>query len=530
MEALAWIKYVLYGSPTSTILSTTPLSFSPAKLACLIGWVYFSLYAVQRVHFSPSVSKNRKPILTFAAFFVGPILLVLLGIMDIAKKAAESKDSFLETIRKRLQSVAAGMRSSGFADPKTDWMIKLLDTSGTELKDIYGRGKARRKDRQILDLTKEIILQALEDRASDILIDPKSEATYTIRYRVDGVLRMVDQFKGDTSKAIINSIKAVSSMDIAEKRRPQDGSFVAQTTDATTSFRVASAGVLNGEKLSIRVLNQNAGMFKLANIGLSDKQRTIIKNSISKPSGMVLMCGPTGSGKTTTLYAMLNAIDLYTRNVITVEDPIEYVLANASQIEVNPKADITFASSLRSILRQDPDVICVGEIRDNETAEIALQASQTGHLVLATIHSSSNASALIRLLDLGVTPLLLSSGLNIIIAQRLLRRLCDNCKARAKLNDSQIHHFSRRKINYKNIFQAVGCDDCNRTGYYGRTAIFDPLILDNELKASIADNTLSVEQLRKDGDKRGRSNLQKQGLKKVVSGATSLEELKRVVG
>jgi len=251
---------------------------------------------------------------------------------------------------------------------------------------------------------------------------------------------------------------------------------------------------------------------------------------IDKPSGMVLMCGPTGSGKTTTLYAILNEIDRFTRNVITVEDPIEYVLPNASQIEVNPKADITFAKALRSILRQDPDVICVGEIRDEETAGIALRASQTGHLVLATIHSNSNASALVRLLDLGISPLLLSSGLTMIISQRLLRKLCRHCKVAAELNQSQILDFKKRKINYKNIFQAAGCDQCSSTGYYGRTAIFDILVLDDSLKAAIANSKLSITELRKDGDQKGRSNLHKLGLQKVVSSITSLEELKRVVG
>jgi len=270
-------------------------------------------------------------------------------------------------------------------------------------------------------------------------------------------------------------------------------------------------------------------MFTLTNVGLSGKQRAIIENAISKPSGMILMCGPTGSGKTTTLYAMLNEIDFFTRNVITVEDPIECVLPNTSQIEINPKADITFAKSLRSILRQDPDVICVGEIRDEETAAIALRASQTGHLVLATVHSNTNASALIRLLDLGVTPLLLSSGLSVIASQRLLRRLC-SCKRPAELSQSQVHDFDEKGIKYKNIFQAEGCKKCHQTGYRGRTGIFDILVLDDRLKAKIANNELSINQLRKDGDKKGKSSLWKQGLKLVLSGITSFEELKRVAG
>jgi type II secretory ATPase GspE/PulE/Tfp pilus assembly ATPase PilB-like protein len=288
--------------------------------------------------------------------------------------------------------------------------------------------------------------------------------------------------------------------------------------------------VVNGEKLSVRVLSQKAGMYTLKNIGLSDKHRSIIKDEITKPSGMILMCGPTGSGKTTSLYAMLNEIDLYTRNVITVEDPIECVLPHASQIEVNPKAGITFAKSLRSILRQDPDVISVGEIRDEETAEIALRASQTGHLVLATVHSYSNESALVRLLDLGVTEVLISSGLDLVISQRLLRKLCTDCKKPAQLTQNQIVDFRRKKIDYKHLFRAGGCELCHGTGYRGRTAIFDMLVVDNELKASIVSSDSWITELRKAGDKQGKSNLRKQGLKMVLSGVTSLEELKRVIG
>jgi type II secretory ATPase GspE/PulE/Tfp pilus assembly ATPase PilB-like protein len=540
MEILAFIKcfpasYSLdvslssIGAGLNAVSPSVSLPFNPIKLACLIGWVYLCLYSVQRVQFNPLVPQNRKSIANVAALFVGPILLLALLIIDVRRKHLESGQGIFVTLRDQLQKIGASIGARRFIF-KDDSAVKLLDSSGRSIKEIYGHGKSKRQDSHILDLTEEIIADALEERASDILIDPKDESDYTIRFRVDGVLREVEQLETDTCQALINSVKAVSSMDITERRRPQDGAFVAKTVDGTVSFRVASAGVLNGEKLSVRILSQKAGMLTLTNIGLSEKQRIIIERAIGKPAGMMLMCGPTGSGKTTTLYATLNEIDLFTRNVITVEDPIEYVLPNASQIEVNPKADITFAKSLRSILRQDPDVICVGEIRDEETAAIALRASQTGHLVLATIHSDSPASALVRLLDLGVTPLLLSSGLNFIVSQRLLRRLCSSCKMHAELSQSQIHDFHRKKINYKNIFQAQGCEQCRGTGYRGRIAIFDILVLDDKLKASIANNQLSIAQLRKDGSKRGKSNLQKEGLRKVVSGITSLEELKRVVG
>ena len=319
-------------------------------------------------------------------------------------------------------------------------------------------------------------------------------------------------------------------MDISEKRRPQDGAFIAKKAGTTASFRVASAGVLNGEKLSIRVLNQNAGTFMLTDVGLTKKQYSIIQSSISKPSGMILICGPTGSGKTTTMYAILNEMDRFTRNVITVEDPIEAVLPAASQIEINPKADITFAKTLRSVLRQDPDVICVGEIRDEETAEIALRASQTGHLVLATIHCDSNATALVRLLDLGISHLLLSSGLSLLSSQRLLRLLCEHCKKPTQLSQDLIHKFQRKGIEYTNIFEATGCRRCEGTGYLGRTAVCELLVITDQLKADIADNKLSIAELRTEGKKKDKSNLRKEGLKKVASGITSLDELKRVIG
>jgi type II secretory ATPase GspE/PulE/Tfp pilus assembly ATPase PilB-like protein len=482
------------------------------------------------VEFSAVVPKHRKPIVNVLTLVFGPIPLLGLLIAAVLKTPHQEGRGFLETIKDRLMTIGDSIRSSRIMGGTKERTIKLLDSSGTDLKEIYGHGKIRRQDSHILELTEQIIWNALQDRASDILIDPKTDSTYTIRFRVDGILREVEQMDATTCQAVVNSIKAVANMDISERRRPQDGAFVAKMADGTASFRAASAGVLNGEKLSIRVLKQDASLYTLESVGLTEKQRNIIETSISKPSGMILLCGPTGSGKTTTMYAMLNKIDFYTRNVITVEDPIEYVLPNTSQIEVNPRAGITFAKSLRSILRQDPDVIVVGEIRDEETAVIALQASQTGHLVLATVHSNSTASALIRLLDLKVTPLMMATGLNVIIAQRLMRRLCKYCKTPAKLSRNQIREFEKKKINYANIHEAVGCDNCYGTGYYGRIGIYDILMLDDTLKANITSNTLPVTQMRNEGDQRGRSNLQKQGLLKVVTGMSSLEELARVVG
>jgi general secretion pathway protein E len=531
------------GFPGATVLSLgTPdalgsaeLSFNPIRLVLLVGWVYLCLYLVQRAYFSPLVPKGYKTLVNVVTLFTGPFLLLLLFILDAARKSRGTGDSFWLVLKRQTRHLGQQLRQWLAAlrwpqsEPQEETAFRLLDSSGRSIDEVCGRGDAKHADARILDLTETIIADALERRASDILIDPKDQSAYTIRLRVDGTLRVVEELEGELCRSVISSVKAVAGMDISERRRPQDGSFTARKGTSIASFRVASAGALHGEKLSIRILNKDAGTFSLDAIGLSEKQRAILTSQIAKPAGMILICGPTGSGKTTTMYALLNEIDRFTRNVITVEDPIEAVLPQASQIEINPKADITFANALRSVLRQDPDVICVGEIRDEETAEIALRAAQTGHLVLATVHSESNATALIRLLDLGVSPLLLSGGLNLIISQRLLRCLCGHCKAPAHLSDSQIEEFGKKNVAPSSIFEAVGCEHCEQTGYSGRTAICDLMVVDDALKAEIARSKSLTDDLRSEGS-RSHSGLRRQGLKKVVAGITSLDELKRVVG
>jgi len=505
------------------------LLFNPIKLFFLIVWVYLCFYFIQRIQFSPLIPHKYKSVSYIITLFAGPIFWLILLIVDTSKKAVQTNVSILELFKQQIHNIIRSIQSRGFAHFKQEEGIQLLDSSGRSMDEIYGHGDKKREESKILDLTKDIISDAIEQRSSDILIDPTDDITYTIRLRIDGVLREVKQIKSVVCKAIINSIKAISGMDIAEKRRPQDGAFIAKKAGQTISFRVASAGVINGEKLSIRILNRNASTSNLIDIGITQKQYSVITDAISKPSGMILLCGPTGSGKTTTLYAMLNEIDRYTRNVITVEDPIEAVLPTASQIEINPKADITFAKSLRSILRQDPDVICVGEIRDEETAEIALRAAQTGHLVFATIHCDSNKTALVRLLDLGISPLLISSGLILLSSQRLLRRLCERCKVPAELSDGLIKEFKRIKLDYTNIFEAEGCKHCNETGYYDRIAVCDLLTITEQLKADINKIQLTSE-LETGNQVQIKSHLKSEGLKKVALGITSLEEIKRVLG
>jgi general secretion pathway protein E len=530
VQSFSASSFNLLATEVSFIPPASSLSFSPVRLISLVVWVYFCLYLIQCVQFSSLVPEKYKSIAYVITLLTGPTLLLILFVVDSIKKSRKSNISAFVTLTQQLKKTITKIRSRSHIHRKDDQTIKLLDTSGRNINEIYGHGDRKRPDSHILNLTEKIIADALERRASDILIDPKDESTYTIRLRIDGVLRMVQKLKTETCKAVVNSIKAVSSMDISEKRRPQDGAFSAKKAGQTTSFRVASAGVINGEKLSVRILNQDASNFTLTDVGLTKKQYSLIHGAVKKPSGMILLCGPTGSGKTTTMYAMLNEIDRFTRNVITVEDPIEAVLPTASQIEINPKADITFAKTLRSVLRQDPDVICVGEIRDEETAEIALRAAQTGHLVLATIHCDSNKAALVRLIDLGISPLLLSSGLSLLLSQRLVRRLCKYCKEPAKLSQNQIRDFQKIGLDYTNIFRAAGCKKCEGTGYFGRTAVCDVLAMTEQIKADINDSNVPITELTADGKIKIKSKLRKEGLKKVAVGLTSLEELKRVVG
>ena len=509
----------------SGAVSGGALGFSPLKILGLVVWVYLCMYSIQRIEYHPLLSSRYKPIANVFSFVIGPLLLFVLVVAETSRKIQDGEIEYKD-ILKVVFGNTLQRRGQRHIKQKA---IELMDSSGRSFTEIYGgQDRDDESNTEVVHVTESIVLDSIDERASDVLIDPQTGGVYTVRFRVDGLLRTVSEIDTEKCAAIVNSIKAISGMDIAERRRPQDGAFMARTPEGDVFFRVASAGVLGGEKLSIRVLNQQTGLLRLDQVGLSEKSYKALADAVNQPSGVVLICGPTGSGKTTSLYAMLNNIDFFTRNVVTVEDPIEYVLANVSQIEVNVKANITFANALRSILRQDPDVICVGEIRDSETAAMALQSSQTGHLVLATLHSRSNMATLVRLMDLGIKPLLLASALSVIISQRLVRKLCEHCKTPAQLSDKQIESFKRKKINYKAIMTPRGCRHCGDTGFRGRTAILDVMYLDDKVKANMMNNALSLGDLKRDGDDMGRSNLKKEGLKKVLLGITTFDEVKRV--
>jgi general secretion pathway protein E len=509
---------------------TQSLQFGPIKVALLAAWAYLCLYCSQRVAFSPLIAPAYKSLASVSCLMFGPLIFAVLAVADLTVKLQEGEITGGDILRYLFGNAFVGRQTLQGRTIRPEDTIELLDAAGKNFfEDIGNKDDQRAADQETLMVTREVILQGIRRRASDILIDPKGVGNFTVRYRIDGVLQVVREIPDNLGKGVVNSIKAISGMDISEKRRALDGSFMARIAEGNVFFRVASAGVLGGEKLSLRILNQVTGMLKLDEVGISAEICATIREGLQQPSGMIVICGPTGSGKTTTLYAMLGEIDFFTRNVVTVEDPIEYVLPNVSQIEVNAKANITFANSLRSILRQDPDVICVGEIRDGETADMALQASHTGHLVLATLHSSSNMATLVRMMDLGIKPLMIASALSLVISQRLVRKLCEHCKQPAKLDAETIDSLRKQGFDPSKVLAPAGCKKCNQTGYLGRTALVDVMRLDEEIKTILGGSHLSLGELKQKGDSMGRGNLKREGLRKVTAGLTTLDEVKRVV-
>jgi type II secretory ATPase GspE/PulE/Tfp pilus assembly ATPase PilB-like protein len=379
---------------------------------------------------------------------------------------------------------------------------------------------------------KELVYDAVLRRATDIHLEPTQEQL-SVRYRIDGILHAAEPFDRPTGDAVINVFKVLAAMDISEKRKPQDGSFGAKLEAREIEFRVATSGSKGGEKLVMRILDSGAGVSRLEDSGMRAKLIGEIRGLVTQPHGMFLVCGPTGSGKSTTLYACLREIDRYQKNIITVEDPIEYKLDNITQMEINTKSGQTFSASLRSILRQDPDVIMIGEIRDQETATIACQAANTGHMVFSTVHANDTVAALFRLLDLGVEPFMISTALSAVLSQRLVRVLCEACKEpykpkpeflkKANMPADKVEFFYRRPENPEQV-----CPQCGGTGYLGRTGIFELLIITEPIRDMIRDNP-SVNAIRAEARKNGMIYLQEDGLRQVIQGKTSIEELLRVV-
>ena len=381
----------------------------------------------------------------------------------------------------------------------------------------------------IITLINLIILRAVKEKASDIHIEPFSEETLKVRYRIDGILHDIMSLPRQLHLAVISRVKIMSGLDIAERRLPQDGRIQVNISGRKINIRVSVLPTVNGEGAVLRILDPVSILLELNSLGFSRDMLPKFKSLIKKPNGIILVTGPTGSGKSTTLYTALNILNSTEKKIMTIEDPVEYKLKGINQIQAKPKIGLTFASGLRSFLRQDPDIMLVGEIRDKETAEIAVQAALTGHLVLSTLHTNDAPSSVLRLIDIGIEPFLISSSVIGIIAQRLVRRICPKCKKEIKLTPDIAKILEEYEIDRNKIilYKGEGCPHCKDTGYKGRIAIFELMIITDNIRDLITRNVTTVK-LRETAIKEGMCMLKEDGLKKVSAGITTIDEILRV--
>lgn len=379
----------------------------------------------------------------------------------------------------------------------------------------------------VIQYVNYLISTAVSESASDIHIEP-GEIQLSVRYRIDGVLHEQSAPPLAMHPAIVSRIKIMANLDIAERRSPQDGRVHAKVRGRVIDLRISTVPFVRGEKCVIRLLDSRSTKIGLDNLGMAGDMLEIFHQQVGQPQGIVLVTGPTGAGKTTTLYSALRILEDSKLNISTVEDPVEYELGFASQLNVREDIGLTFAAALRSFLRQDPDVILVGEIRDEETARIAMQASLTGHLVLSTLHTNDAPSSILRLIDIGVEPYLIAASVSSILAQRLVRRICSNCSAPVEdLSDSDATYLQGCGDQMQPLYRGSGCDKCHQTGYKGRVGIFELLVLDDELRNLIVRN-VPLTELRAAAESKDMRTLREDGLQKVYDGATTIEEIVRV--
>lgn len=380
----------------------------------------------------------------------------------------------------------------------------------------------------VVRLVNLLILEALEARASDVHLEGFADAL-RVRYRIDGVLQPAPSPPGHLTAAVISRLKIMADLDIAERRIPQDGRIRLRLQDRTVDVRVATAPTLHGESVVLRLLDREQGRRSLAEMGMGPEVRRRFTEVIGRTHGIVLVTGPTGSGKTTTLYGAIDLLRTGREKILTVEDPVEYELAGVPQVPVNEKVGVTFASALRALLRQDPDILLVGEIRDEATAQVATQAALTGHLVLSTLHTNDAPGAITRLLDLGVPPYLVSSTVAAILAQRLVRVLCDHCKAATTPDPVQQRRLGTLVPALDRVWRAVGCGHCRDTGYRGRQGVFELLVMSDTLR-ELTQARASGDRLRAAARAEGMQTLRDDGIRLVREGVTTIDEILRVTG
>ena len=415
-------------------------------------------------------------------------------------------------------------------DELSDLTSALVEKSASAEISDYLAPDPSEDDAPIVRLVNLLISQAIQDQASDIHIEP-AENNVRVRYRIDGVLHEMQVAPKSIQSGVISRLKIMSDIDIAERRKPQDGRMSVTYGGRKIDLRVATLPTVWGEKIVMRILDNPNSNLDIRDLALLDRNFEAYKNSYSKPYGMILVTGPTGSGKSTTLYTTLGAVSRPEINVITVEDPVEYRMTGINQVQVNPKAGLTFASTLRSILRSDPDVVLIGEIRDHETAQIAIEASLTGHLVLSTLHTNDAPSAITRLTEMGIEPFLVGSALDCVVAQRLTRRLCVHCKTPI---DHGAEYLANLSFSFDSelappiIYQPVGCTSCSNTGYRGRIAVHEVMTVTEEIERLAVSRASSAE-IGRLAREQGMITLREDGWAKVKLGLTSVEEILRVV-
>jgi len=393
-------------------------------------------------------------------------------------------------------------------------------------KEDYTLSNAEVSSSSVVKFVNMIIGQAIRDRASDVHIEPNEDGV-TIRNRVDGILHEVMTAPKQMQAGIVSRLKVVADLDIAEKRIPQDGRFSVLAGNKRVDIRISSLPTIFGEKIVLRVLEKDSVLVSLESLGFDDKNLQAFRRMINRPYGMILVSGPTGSGKTTTLYTGLNSILSVEKNVVTIEDPVEYRLRLTNQVQVNPKAGVTFASGLRSIVRQDPDVIMVGEIRDKDTAEIATHAALSGHLVFSTIHTNDASATAARFIEMGIEPFLVASALLGVVAQRLVRTLCKHCKEPYTPSPELLQELGLPLDETMTFYRPVGCSECKGSGYKGREGLYEVMEINDEIKNLIVAKAPAVK-LREAAQRYGFETLRGAGVKKIVSGKTSVEAVLKV--
>ena len=485
-------------------------------------------------------------VLNWGLRVVEPLAMFLLmvcgfyGVLRSSRAGWQPRSGPLATVFGLLEDVAAGIgmvqgraRSIGAsATPlagRPRESVVLLKKGG-EAYDSDDIDQLDRETSEAIRTVRQVMADAVGTRATDVHLEPRSTQEYQVRCRVDGLLKPASVLSPEAGKATISAIKVLADMDIAERRRPQDGSFAVLANGRRFDVRVNSGPTGFGEKVALRLLDPSGAILHegLAGLGLRPSTLQTLRSVVHRSHGMLIVCGPTGSGKTTTVYAALSEIDGLVRNIVTIEDPIEYQLENVSQTAVNTSAELTFATILRAVLRQDPDVILVGEVRDKETAEIAMQAALTGHFVFTTLHANDAPTTVTRLLDIGIDASLIQSAVTAVLAQRLVRTLCPDCRVAYEPAPEELRRYGLPVGKVPRLYRSKGCPACGQTGYRGRTGIYELMLVDGPIRALLVGRP-SLEGIREAAARQGMKTLRVSALQKAIEGRTTLDEVDRVV-